>query len=184
MTLKKRKSVLATLNSGSPMKAWRAGQAIWDDPDPAFLRGMLRTMLHGRREHNRVEAIYRIQMLPGTGGVGTCERILSNKRESTKVRTYAADTLAHRHRPATHEVVLRTLRDESSAEMRFWCAFALGQMREKRALPLLEKLAKEDHRVVKGWWSVTKEAKEAIKFIKNPTAKGQRRCTFCRSSHR
>ena len=178
MTPTQRKSVLAVLNNGTPMTAWRAGQAIWDAPDPMMLSGIIRTMMHGKSEHNRAEAVYRIQMMPGTAGVAACERILSNKRESKKLRAYAADTLAHRHRPRTHDVVLRIIENDPSAEMRFWCAFALGQMRDKRAVPILERLAKEDRRVVPGWWAVNKEAKASLRFIQQ-WSRG-RRCRFCR----
>ena len=184
MTPERRKTVLAALNSRSIKKAWEAGQSIWADPDPALLRGVVWTMRRGRSQHNRVEAAYRLRTMPGTTGIATCERILKDKKASKQLRAHVAETLANRHRPASHDVLLRTLKSESSPEMRFWCAFALGFIQERRALPTLRRLAETDHRVVKGWWRVSKEARDAIGRIEHPDAiskvKRPRRCIFCR----
>jgi hypothetical protein len=178
MTPEQRKSVLAGLNSRSIDKVWEAGQAIWADPDPALLRGMIWTLRHGRAEHNRVEAAYGLRIMPGRAGVATCECVLSNKSESTHVRAYVAETLADRRRPASHNVLLRNLKSPS-AEIRFWCAFGLGQMRERKALPMLRWLADTDHRVVRGWWAVSRESRDAIAEIESKTRRGWQRCMFC-----
>ena len=50
-------------------------------------------------------------------------------------------------------------------EVRFWSAFALGQLRDRGALPALERLATTDRAVVPGWWAVTEEARDAITAI-------------------
>jgi HEAT repeat protein len=155
-----------------------AARAIAGDNDPALLPGLVWTLRHGRRTHNRVEAAYALGFMTGTEGTAALESALSNKSENTKVRAFAAETLAHRHRRGSHAVLLRNLQDPSR-EVRFWCAFALGQMREKKALPALSRLAESDHRVLRGWWAVSKEAKDSIAEIEHPTRRGNRRCTFC-----
>jgi HEAT repeat protein len=104
--------------------------------------------------------------------------LLPGLAENTKVRSFAAETLAHRHRRGSHAVLLRNLQDPSR-EVRFWCAFALGQMREKKALPALSRLAECDHRILRGWWAVSKEAKDAIAEIEQPPHWGRRDCVFC-----
>ena len=116
--------------------------------------------------------------MSGTEGTAALESTLSNKSEDTKVRAVAAEALAHRHLRRSHAVLLRNLPDPSR-EVRFWSAFALGQMREKKALPALRSLAESDHRVLQGWWAVSKEARDAIAEIERPTRRGIRRCTFC-----
>jgi HEAT repeat protein len=133
---------------------------------------------HGRRTHNRVEAAYALGFMTGIKGTAALESALSNKSENTKVRAFAAETLAHRHRRGSHAVLLRNLQDPSR-EVRFWCAFALGQMREKKALPALSRLAECDHRILRGWWAVSKEAKDAIAEIEQPPHWGRRDCVFC-----
>jgi len=178
MTPERRKAVLADLNHRSMLTAHGAARAIAEDNDPALLPGLVRTLRHGRKTHNRVEAAYALSFMTGTEGTGALESTLSNKSENTRVRAFAAETLAHRHRRGSHAVVLRNLRDPSR-EVRFWCAFALGQMREKKALPALSRLAGSDHRLLRGWWAVSKEAKDSITEIERRTPVGSRRCIFC-----
>ena len=139
ITPEQRKAVLADLNHRSMLTANGAARAISLDRDPALLPGLVWTLRHGRRTHNRVEAAYALGFMTGTEGTAALESALSNKSENTKVRAFAAETLAHRHRRGSHAVLLRNLQDPSR-EVRFWCAFALGQMREKKASPALSRL--------------------------------------------
>jgi HEAT repeat protein len=178
MTRERRKAVLADLNHRLMLTARGAAKAIAADNDPALLPGLVRTLRHRRRTHNRVEAAFALSFMAGTKGTAVLESALSNKSENTKVRAFAAETLAHRHRRGSHGVLLRNLQDPS-CEVRFWCAFALGQMREKQAVPALRCLAESDHRNLPGWWAVSKEAKDAIAEIERPVRRGSRRCIFC-----
>lgn len=178
MTPAQRKAVLAHLNHRLKLTAHDAARAIAADNDPALLPGLVWTLRHGRRTHNRAEAAYALGFMTGIEGTAALESTLSNKSEDSKVRAFAAETLAHRHRRGSHVVLLLNLKDRSR-EVRFWCAFALGQMREMKALPALRSLAEGDHRVVQGWWAVSKEAKDAIAEIERPTRRGNRRCIFC-----
>jgi HEAT repeat protein len=174
-----RKALLDTLNGGSLLKANAAARDIWKAGDPAYLLGILRVLRHGRRLHNRVEAAYALGAITGVKGTGTLEKVLSNRSENPRLRAFVAETLAHRHRPSSHNVLLRNVTDPSR-EVRFWCAFALGQMRERKALPLLRVLAERDHRVVRGWWTVSKEAADAIANITRRKGWGIRFCPLCR----
>jgi HEAT repeat protein len=71
--------------------------------------------------------------------------------------------------------------NDSSKDVRFWCAFSLGEMAEKRALPSLKRLAATDRRMVKGFHSVAKEAADAIENIQegNVGHRRKRGCIFC-----
>jgi HEAT repeat protein len=174
-----RKALLDALNSPTGRKANGAAQAIIQSPDPALLPGIVRILLHGKRLHNRIEAAYAMRGMRGTNGrdgAATLEKILANRKEKAYLRAFVAETLADRHRPTSHDVVLRNLADPS-AQVRFWCAFALGQMRDRNALPLLASIAENDHRIVRGWWAVSKEARDAIRLIKN--GRGIRWCARC-----
>lgn len=178
-TQEERKALLDVLNSGSLHDANAAGRRISETCDPAFLPGILRALRQGRRLHNRIEAAYVIRTMNGAKGTTTLERILRDSSESPRLRAFVAETLAHRHRPFSHSVLLRTLSDPSR-EVRFWCAFALGQMRERKALPLLKALADKDSRPVRGWWTVGKEAQDAIRNINRKNGWGIRFCSLCR----
>jgi hypothetical protein len=54
---------------------------------------------------------------------------------------------------------------DSAAEVRFWCCYALGVMRSRRAIPILEKLRDTDSTLVPGWWRVGEEAVDALETI-------------------
>ncbi len=179
VTQEERKALLDALNKGSLHKANIAGRCISETRDPIFLPGILRVLRQGRKLHNRVEAAYAIRGFQGVKGTATLEKILCNSAESPHLRAFIAETLAHRHRPSSHTVLLRNLNDPSR-EVRFWCAFALGQMRERRALPTLKALADEDSRLVRGWWTVSKEARDAIRNINRNNRSGNRFCARCR----
>jgi len=77
--------------------------------------------------------------------------------------------------------VLLTALDDSSKDVRFWCAFALGEMAEKRAIPSLKRLVASDKRIVKGFHSVAKEAADAIENIQTEKVAHKRKngCVFC-----
>lgn len=173
-----RKALLNALNGRSPLTANGAANEILQNRDPALLPALLRTLRQGDRLHNRIEAAYALRGYLGTYGTVVLERIVSDRSSNPHLRAFVAETLAHRHRPASHGVLLRNLSDRS-AEVRFWCAFALGAMREKKALPPLKQLAETDDRIVRGWWAVGKEAKDAIEQIEAKTRRGSRRCWFC-----
>lgn len=179
LTPAQRKSLLDALNGRSLLEANSAARNIWQSPDPALLSGILRVLRRGRRLGNRVEAAYAMQGIRGVKGTETLERLLSNRSEHPHLRAFVAETLAHRHRPASHAVLLRNVTDPSR-EVRFWCAFALGQMRERKALPMLRALVEGDHRVVRGWWTVSKEARDAILNISRKDGWGVRFCARCR----
>jgi HEAT repeat protein len=115
------------------------------------------------------------------GAIPALENTVDNKKEHPRVRGQAAESLAHNHREKSHNVLLRNLNDPSK-EVRFWCAYSLAEMGEGDALIPLKNLTEKDHRIVRGFWSVSKEAKAAIRKIKREMRKRERSsigCLFC-----
>jgi HEAT repeat protein len=121
-----------------------------------------------------------MQMVTTPRTIRALESTVKNKSERPRVRGEAAEALAHCHRRESHDVLLAGLGD-SSKDVRFWCAFALGEMAEKRAIPSLEHLVAHDRRIVKGFYSVAKEAADAIENIQTEKVAHRRRdgCVFC-----
>jgi HEAT repeat protein len=107
-------------------------------------------------------------------------KALKNNQEHPRVRGQAAESLAHHHRNKSHRILLQNLQDPSK-EVRFWCAYSLAEMGDTDSLPGLRKLAKEDQRIVKGFWSVSREANWAIRNIREKARRRGRRnrCWFC-----
>ena len=172
---------LQRLNGRSSVEAYEGAKEIWRKDDPGTLRSVINTLLHGERVLNRAAAAYALNLTHGKAAIPALERTVGNKREHPKVRGQAAESLAHNHRPESHRILRENLSDVSK-EVRFWCAYALAQMAEEDALRPLKELAESDHRVVRGFWSVSREANAAIRRIRKEIREcGRRRkpCLFC-----
>ena len=176
MTDEQKRRIISRLNGRNQVDAFEAAKAVWKDPanvvtvrdaaDKQLERSLILTLKHGHRPFNRAAAAYAMQLLLSSPrAIRALEGVVKNKSENPRVRGDAAEALAHRHRRKSHDVLLTALGD-SSKEVRFWCAFALGEMAEKRAVAALEGLAATDNRVVRGWHPVAKEAADALKNIK------------------
>jgi HEAT repeat protein len=104
--------------------------------------------------------------------VSTLIKQISDNTELPRVRGEVAEALANignqglkpgQKNPAVQPLIAAL--SDPSAEVRFWAAFALGKIGDSRALPALRQLVKTDHTVLPNWWSVNKEAADAIKEI-------------------
>jgi len=173
-------SPLEPLNGRSTLEAYEGAKAIWQEDDPAMLPAVVKTLLHGQRPMNRAAAAYALNLTQRQGVVRALERAVNNKREHPKVRGQAAESLAHNHRAESHRILRRNLSDPSR-DVRFWCAYALAQMADHDALVPLRELAKRDHRVVRGFWSVSREARASIRLIRKAVKERARRRMPCLS---
>lgn len=98
---------------------------------------------------------------------------LENQAELPNVRAQTAESLGNiigrsdrRARPYRQAQRALTLALEDTApEVRFWAAFALGEMRSRAALPKLRELASTDAAICPRWWAIKDEAADAIECI-------------------
>lgn len=159
------RKILSGLNGRSQTEAFEAAKSVFfTDSDQRLEQGLIRVLKKGRKPFNRAAAAHAMQMIGSRQTISALESTLNNRRESIRVRGGAAEALAHRHVRRTHKVLLKNLRD-SNKDIRFWCAFALGQMAETKAIPVLKQYSATDKRVVKGFHSVAQEAADAIRNI-------------------
>jgi len=180
MTRDERRRIISELNGRTQMEAFEAAKLFLHDSDVRLERSLIATLRCGRRPLNRTAAAYAMQWVSTTRPIEALERSVANNSENPRVRGQAAEALIHNHRRWSHGVLLRAVRDPSR-EVRFWCAFALGQMAELKAIPALKHLVETDKRVVRGYWSVAKEAADALKHIQSESKCVRRKngCTFC-----
>jgi len=97
--------------------------------------------------------------------------ILGDPDEDTTVRGFAAEALVDSARGTGNERVVQALRaclSDPSATVRYWSAFALGELRASKAMPELEQLVATDQGEVEGWGRVQEEAMRAIEKIRVP----------------
>jgi hypothetical protein len=174
-------SPLERLNGRSSLEAYEGAKEIAEKDDPSIVPSIIKTLLHGRRVLNRAAAAYALNLTHGKPAIPALERTVANKREHPKVRGQAAESLAHNHRPESHRVLRENL-DDASKDVRFWCAYSLAQMADEEALIPLKRLAESDHRLVRGFWSVSREANASIRTIRKAMKERRRRrkpCLFC-----
>ena len=180
MTRAQRSHIISRLNGRTRVQAFEAAVAIWNDSDQHLEPSLIRTLRKGSRPFNRAAAAYAMQMVCSQKTILALEQAFRNKSEHARVRGEAAEALAHCHRKESHDVLLAGLLDPSK-EVRFWCAFALGEMGDRRAIPTLKRIVATDKRIVKGWYSVAKEAADAVRNIEKgrKSYRGEGRCGFC-----
>lgn len=98
--------------------------------------------------------------------------VAADRTRPDLVREHATEAVAERlrssgstdrDRQATESRMMVLLSDPSPA-VRFWSAFAVGQLRTRAAVPLLRAMT-DDRTIVPGWWSVGEEASDAIDII-------------------
>ena len=142
-------------------------------------------LLPGRRVQRQLERLLRSHHSPmvraraawtlgfhpqGAQALDALLKTLADRDEDPDVRAHAAEALGHMadrlgERDAdVLAALLRSLTD-TSAYVRFWSAFALGNLGDPRAIPALERLAERDTQSVPGWWSIRKEALDSIEQI-------------------
>ncbi len=175
------RSAVARLNGRSAVVVYEAAKEIWKADDPATFRSVIHTLRHGRSVLNRAAAAYALSLMRCKTAIPALEQSVDDKNERPKVRGEAAESLAHNHRARSHRVLLQNL-DDPSKEVRFWCAFSLSEMGDSDALIPLGHLAATDHRIIRGFWSVSREAKAAIRLIRKSIRNKKThatRCLFC-----
>jgi len=172
---------LERLSGRSSIEACEGAKEILQKGAPKIESSVVNVLLHGHGVLNRAAAAYALELSHSKAVILALEKAIANKREHPKVRGQAAESLAFNHRAKSHDILRANLHDPSK-EVRFWCAYSLAEMADEDALVPLKRLAEEDHRIVKGFWSVSKEAKWAIRVIRKEMRERKRRrkpCLFC-----
>jgi HEAT repeat protein len=92
-------------------------------------------------------------------------QVLENRREHPFVREMVADAIRRHPTEDAYRALLGCLNDPS-AEVRYWCISALGDLGEKAAIPRLRVVANYDRGEIHGYGSIAKAARRAISEIK------------------
>jgi HEAT repeat protein len=98
-------------------------------------------------------------------------RVVTDPAEPPEVRAEAVDALGNFDDERVVPALLAQLGDPSP-EVRFWAVFALGGLGGPEVVPELERVAETDDGVAPGWWSVRREALDAIRSIQARSAPG------------
>jgi HEAT repeat protein len=113
---------------------------------------------------DRKFAAYALGDIGGKRAVAALRATVANRQEDAEVRGMAAEQLGASFAWVAVPDLIARLRD-TTPEVRFWSAYALGFLRVREASRTLERLAKTDYARVPGWWTVKREARWALKEI-------------------
>jgi HEAT repeat protein len=92
-------------------------------------------------------------------------RFVEDANQPAEVRGDVAEALAMQGGEEAVPALVRVL-DDPSAEVRFWALYALGSLGDESVVSKLEEIAATDDRVLPRWWSIKKEAQDAIEAIR------------------
>ena len=130
----------------------------------AVTEALVSAMQRDRDIDVRFAAAYALGLLDDERKIEPLIATLDDRNEEPKVRAIAAETLGNSLDLRALEPLIDALSDPA-VEVRFWAAFAVGELGAEAALPELRRLAETDEAVLPGWWSVQDEAKASIELI-------------------
>lgn len=146
--------------------------------DECIANSIIHILEHGATVADRAGAAYALLEVPSPSAITALERTVANKHEDPKVRGYAAEALAHHHRQESHRVLLSNLHDRCK-EVRFWCAFALGEMAEVDTMELLESLPRVNEKKPAG---ALRSGQANLWAVNSIQQKLDHACQFCVAS--
>lgn len=150
---------------------------------------LARVAFNGNEVHNMESATYALSWVEnGESALSILINLLSTSNIHESVRGQAAEGIGiikpsykNSHRQLAESTLLSCLNDPSTV-VRFWSCYAVGQLKMKKALPILQKLKSNDHEICPNWWHISEEAEDAIEWIngrdgKDRTPVNQRKTT-------
>jgi HEAT repeat protein len=152
----------------------RAKQVIWESAKGlirqnavGFCSMFLEIAKSSVNLERRRAAVYILGNLSIDKSLSILVPLLRNKSEDPRLRGEAAEALGNIMKETAIDSLIEAL-DDGSVEVRFWSIFALGRLKAKKSLPRLRQILLSDKSTLPGWWSIKKEASEAIRNIKQP----------------
>lgn len=142
---------------------WESAKALGSLRAKMVVRPLISLLESNSTEH-RAAAAYTLGIMREHSAIKPLHKVLANRKESARVRGHAAEALAYIRDRRSFSALLSALSDRSP-EVRWWAAFALGEMGDKRALQALNQLAAKDSGRLQSGRSVRVEARRACQRL-------------------
>lgn len=143
---------------------WEAAKALGFVGSKRAVRPLAASLLESDSSYRRAAAAHALGLIGDKRSLEPLLQVLLNPHEDSKTRGEAAEALANLNDPRAVDPLIKALQDEST-EVRFWSAYALGEIGDERAVPELKRLAATDEAIVPEWGKISSEAANAIEQI-------------------
>lgn len=164
-------ALIAALDSSATQVVQEAAKSLGLIRSKKALQPLIAVLQRSENPDQQEAAAYGLGILGDKRVIGTLVRTLENPEVSPQVRGYCAEALVNLGDPTASFTLLATL-DDPAVEVRFWSVYALGELKEQRAIPKLEHLAKTDQAELPGWGTVSAEAAESLALIRSSSLLG------------
>jgi HEAT repeat protein len=154
----------------------RAGSAhaLGELDDPVAVEPLIRALTMDPSADVRRMAAWSLGRIGDDSALNPLIAVLNNPKDDPSLRAECAEALGELGLEAAVMPLLEALCD-TSAEVRFFAAFALGLIGDPAALPALQHMAATDGGIAQGWGPVREEAADAIKAINVRSRRGASR---------
>lgn len=159
-------ALLAAIQSPDPVLRWEAAKALETLNSKRSVTVLLELLQGAEQPETRQAAAYVLGFLHDPRAVKTLIAVLGCADEDPVVRSQAAEALGYLGDRAASPALREGLSDPS-ADVRFWCVFALTLVEGADAIPVLERVAQMDHALVPEFRrTVSDEARQMIDHVR------------------
>jgi len=144
-----------------PVMTWEAAKAIPGLKSKRAVPALIAILQDSDSERHRIAAAYALGFSFDRRALEPLVTVIRDPAQGPELRGQAAEALGYLRDRVAVNPLLRILSDPS-AEVRFWAAFALGEIGDQRALPKLRELVATDNGVLPQWGTVREEAAAGV----------------------
>lgn len=157
--------LVVALHNPDPLLRAEAARALGVLDNPQAVPELITALRTDPDADTSIAAAHSLGLLGDHRAVDPLLAVLADPSADPRLRGFAAEALIGPGERRAVPPLIAALADPS-AEVRYWAAFALGQLADPAALDALERLAQTDEAIVPGCGSVKEEAAAAIKSIR------------------
>jgi HEAT repeat protein len=161
--------LLVAFRDQDPNLQWEAARALGILGGKRAARPLIIAMQDAEGVETRRAAAYALGWMGNEMAHEPLLETLANVNENPRVRAVAAEALANLGDTRAVKALLSASEDPD-VEVRFWSAFALGQLvseDDSESLAKLERMVETDHALCPGWRTVSEEARSAIEHVRS-----------------
>lgn len=162
-------ALLQIMKTAEPVRCNEAAKQLTNFKSKKITRALIEILAHSQT-YVQVAAAHALGFKGDKAAIEPLLSVAGDQARSDEARSQALESLGYlaAGQSSVAEKLVPFLASKS-IELRFWSAFALSTVanrKQKNAIRELESLAESDHTLLSGWWTVAEEARYALDCIK------------------